>query len=152
MIIDMPAITTTEVEAKLVDLKQSGNAVALGRVLTLVILNDEAIPVQGGAEVELDPSDLGAACCAMPEPGHVHDAVTGASVDGSSADNGSVDTASDGAGTGKRLLVRRARQGAGTPGHSAEGENANPDFAVHVDAEAAIHAANQASREHPARI
>jgi len=50
MIIDMPATTSGEVESTLVELKQSGNAVALGRVLTLVILADDTIPA-------LDPHD-----------------------------------------------------------------------------------------------
>ena len=50
MIIDMPNTTSGKIESKLVDLKQNGNAVALGRVLTLVILADETNPV-------LDPHD-----------------------------------------------------------------------------------------------
>ena len=41
MIIKMPDTTTDKIEARLIDLKQRGNAVALGRVLTLVILNDD---------------------------------------------------------------------------------------------------------------
>ncbi|MCL1801254.1 MAG: glucose-6-phosphate dehydrogenase assembly protein OpcA, partial [Promicromonosporaceae bacterium] len=44
MIIDLPDTTTDKIESLLIDLKQSGNAVALGRVLTLVILGDEADP------------------------------------------------------------------------------------------------------------
>jgi len=50
MIIDMPGTTSSKIESKLVNLKQNGNAVALGRVLTLVILADETNPV-------LDPHD-----------------------------------------------------------------------------------------------
>jgi len=50
MILDMPGTTSGKVEAMLVDLKQNGNAVALGRVLTLVILADETNP-------EFDPHD-----------------------------------------------------------------------------------------------
>ena len=38
MIIDMPATTTSAVNAKLVDLRETGGAVALGRVMTLVPL------------------------------------------------------------------------------------------------------------------
>jgi len=42
MIIDMPSTTTTDVAKKLIKLRQEGGAVALGRVLTLVIVTDEA--------------------------------------------------------------------------------------------------------------
>ncbi|MCL1870884.1 MAG: glucose-6-phosphate dehydrogenase assembly protein OpcA [Promicromonosporaceae bacterium] len=42
MIIDMPETTTTAVDKRLVRLRDEGGAVALGRVLTLVILADEA--------------------------------------------------------------------------------------------------------------
>ena len=81
MIIKMPDTTTAAVESKLVELKQNGNAVALGRVLTLVILNDQDDPT----------------------------AETGATNDYRGSD-------------------------------------------YHINAEAAITAANQASKEHPARI
>ncbi|WP_426566978.1 glucose-6-phosphate dehydrogenase assembly protein OpcA [Angustibacter sp. McL0619] len=42
MIIDLPSTTTAAVNRKLVDLRDSGGAIALGRVLTLVIVTDEA--------------------------------------------------------------------------------------------------------------
>ncbi|PZR51933.1 glucose-6-phosphate dehydrogenase assembly protein OpcA [Xylanimonas oleitrophica] len=41
MIIDMPKTTTTAVDKRLVDLRDEGGAVALGRVLTLVVVADE---------------------------------------------------------------------------------------------------------------
>ena len=41
MIIDLPATTTSAVNAKLVHLRESGGAVALGRVMTLVLVTDD---------------------------------------------------------------------------------------------------------------
>jgi glucose-6-phosphate dehydrogenase assembly protein OpcA len=41
VIIDLPSTTTAAVNRKLVDLRDSGGAIALGRVLTLVIVTDE---------------------------------------------------------------------------------------------------------------
>lgn len=41
MIIDMPGTTTSEVNRKLVDLRESGGVLALGRVMTLVIVTDD---------------------------------------------------------------------------------------------------------------
>ncbi|MFD8495360.1 glucose-6-phosphate dehydrogenase assembly protein OpcA [Amycolatopsis sp. NPDC059657] len=41
MIIDLPSTTTSQVNAKLVELRERGGAVALGRVLTLVIAADD---------------------------------------------------------------------------------------------------------------
>lgn len=41
MIIDLPSTTTAAVNRKLVDLRDTGGAIALGRVLTLVIVIDE---------------------------------------------------------------------------------------------------------------
>ena len=41
MIIDMPATTTGAVNAKLVHLRETGGAVALGRVMTLVLITDD---------------------------------------------------------------------------------------------------------------
>ena len=46
MIIDLPSTTTSQVNKKLVELRESGGAVALGRVLTLVIVTGD------GSEVE----------------------------------------------------------------------------------------------------
>ena len=42
MIIDLPGTTTSEVNRKLVELRDTGGAVALGRVMTLVIVTDDA--------------------------------------------------------------------------------------------------------------
>ena len=39
MIIDLPSTTTSQVNAKLVQMRQEGGAVTLGRVLTLVIVS-----------------------------------------------------------------------------------------------------------------
>ncbi|MEJ5915555.1 glucose-6-phosphate dehydrogenase assembly protein OpcA [Pseudokineococcus sp. 1T1Z-3] len=41
MIIDLPSTTTSRINRRLVDLRESGGAVALGRVLTLVIATDD---------------------------------------------------------------------------------------------------------------
>lgn len=41
MIVDLPSITSAALNRKLVDLRDTGGAVALGRVLTLVIVTDE---------------------------------------------------------------------------------------------------------------
>ena len=43
MIIDLPSTTTSAVNRKLVDLRDSGGAIALGRVLTLIIVTDDAV-------------------------------------------------------------------------------------------------------------
>ncbi len=42
MIIDLPETTTNAVNKRLVKLRDEGGAVALGRVLTLVVLAEEA--------------------------------------------------------------------------------------------------------------
>lgn len=42
MIIDLPGTSTSAINRKLVDLRESGGAFALGRVLTLVIITDDA--------------------------------------------------------------------------------------------------------------
>ncbi|HKS49887.1 MAG TPA: glucose-6-phosphate dehydrogenase assembly protein OpcA [Amycolatopsis sp.] len=41
MIIDLPSTTTSQVNRKLVEIRERGGAVALGRVLTLVIVDDD---------------------------------------------------------------------------------------------------------------
>ncbi len=43
MIVDLPNTTTTAINHKLVDLRNSGGAVALGRVLSLVLVTDEML-------------------------------------------------------------------------------------------------------------
>jgi glucose-6-phosphate dehydrogenase assembly protein OpcA len=50
VIIDMPSTTTSKVNAKLVELRQSGGAVALGRVLTLVIVTDDGEKTEEAVE------------------------------------------------------------------------------------------------------
>ncbi|NYH77010.1 glucose-6-phosphate dehydrogenase assembly protein OpcA [Actinopolyspora biskrensis] len=42
MIVDLPSTTTSQVNKKMVELRESGGAVALGRVLTLVIVTDDS--------------------------------------------------------------------------------------------------------------
>lgn len=42
MIIDLPDATTEQIERRLVDLREAGGAVALGRVLTLVLVTEDA--------------------------------------------------------------------------------------------------------------
>lgn len=41
MIIDLPATTTSAINRRMVDLRASGGAIALGRVLTLIIITDD---------------------------------------------------------------------------------------------------------------
>ena len=41
MIIDLPSSTTSAVNRKLVELRESGGVFALGRVLTLVVVTDD---------------------------------------------------------------------------------------------------------------
>ena len=55
MIIDMPETTTTAVDKRLVRLRDEGGAVALGRVLTLVIIAEEA-DVETAVEAANDAS------------------------------------------------------------------------------------------------
>jgi glucose-6-phosphate dehydrogenase assembly protein OpcA len=50
VIIDMPSTTTSKVNAKLVELRQQGGAVALGRVLTLVIVTDDGEKTEEAVE------------------------------------------------------------------------------------------------------
>ena len=46
MIIDLPSTTTSQVNKKLVELRETGGAVALGRVLTLVIVTGDGTEVE----------------------------------------------------------------------------------------------------------
>ncbi|MPY77705.1 MAG: glucose-6-phosphate dehydrogenase assembly protein OpcA [Actinophytocola sp.] len=46
MIIDLPSTTTSKVNQKLVELRERGGAVALGRVLTLVIVTEDATGIE----------------------------------------------------------------------------------------------------------
>ncbi len=50
MIVDLPSTTTSAVNRKLVDLRDKGGAVALGRVLTLVIVTDDGAQAEEAIE------------------------------------------------------------------------------------------------------
>jgi glucose-6-phosphate dehydrogenase assembly protein OpcA len=56
VIIDMPSTTTSKVNSKLVELRQSQGAVALGRVLTLVIVTDDGEKTEEAIEAANDAS------------------------------------------------------------------------------------------------
>ncbi|MDT7580124.1 MAG: hypothetical protein QOK35_1388, partial [Pseudonocardiales bacterium] len=50
MIVDLPSSTTSAVNKKLVDLRESGGVLALGRVLTLVIVTDDGSSIEQAIE------------------------------------------------------------------------------------------------------
>lgn len=50
MIVDLPSCTTSAVNKKLVELREKGGVLALGRVLTLVIVTDDGGAVEGAIE------------------------------------------------------------------------------------------------------
>ncbi len=52
MIIDLPATTTSAISKRMVDLRLSGGVVALGRVLTLLIVTDD-----GDAEAAIEAAN-----------------------------------------------------------------------------------------------
>ncbi|CAM01462.1 glucose-6-phosphate dehydrogenase assembly protein OpcA [Saccharopolyspora erythraea NRRL 2338] len=56
MIIDLPSTTTSQVNKKLVELRESGGAVALGRVLTLVIVTGDGTEVEKAIQAANDAS------------------------------------------------------------------------------------------------
>ncbi|HEY3611483.1 MAG TPA: glucose-6-phosphate dehydrogenase assembly protein OpcA [Pseudonocardiaceae bacterium] len=56
MIIDLPSTTTSQVNAKLVQMRQDGGAVTLGRVLTLVIVTDDGTKTEEAIEAANDAS------------------------------------------------------------------------------------------------
>ncbi|GAA2345010.1 glucose-6-phosphate dehydrogenase assembly protein OpcA [Saccharopolyspora halophila] len=56
MIIDLPSTTTSNVNKKLVELRESGGAVALGRVLTLVIVTGDGSEVEEAVQAANDAS------------------------------------------------------------------------------------------------
>lgn len=56
MIIDLPSTTTSHVNAKLVQTRQEGGAVTLGRVLTLVIVTDDGSRTESAIEAANDAS------------------------------------------------------------------------------------------------
>ncbi|WP_018179438.1 glucose-6-phosphate dehydrogenase assembly protein OpcA [Jongsikchunia kroppenstedtii] len=56
MIIDLPSTTTEDVAKKLVKIRDTGGAVTLGRVLTLVVIADEGEPTEGAIAAANDAS------------------------------------------------------------------------------------------------
>jgi len=50
MIVDLPSSTTSAVNKKIVELREKGGVLALGRVLTLVILTDDSAALEGAIE------------------------------------------------------------------------------------------------------
>ncbi|SHE99672.1 glucose-6-phosphate dehydrogenase assembly protein OpcA [Streptoalloteichus hindustanus] len=56
MIIDLPATTTSQVNRKLVELRDQGGAVALGRVLTLVIVTDDGEQTEAAVDAANEAS------------------------------------------------------------------------------------------------
>ncbi|MCP2258582.1 glucose-6-phosphate dehydrogenase assembly protein OpcA [Streptoalloteichus tenebrarius] len=56
MIIDLPATTTSQVNKKLVELRDQGGAVALGRVLTLVIVTDDGEQTEAAVDAANEAS------------------------------------------------------------------------------------------------
>jgi glucose-6-phosphate dehydrogenase assembly protein OpcA len=56
VIIDLPSTTTSQVNAKLVQMRQEGGAVTLGRVLTLVIVTDDGTKTEEAIEAANDAS------------------------------------------------------------------------------------------------
>ncbi|HEX5119393.1 MAG TPA: glucose-6-phosphate dehydrogenase assembly protein OpcA [Pseudonocardiaceae bacterium] len=56
MIIDLPSTTTAQVNSKLVQLRQEGGAVTLGRVLTLVIVTDDGSRTEEAIDAANDAS------------------------------------------------------------------------------------------------
>ncbi|WP_440900135.1 glucose-6-phosphate dehydrogenase assembly protein OpcA [Actinosynnema sp.] len=56
MIIDLPSTTTSQVNSKLVQLREEGGAVTLGRVLTLVIVTDDGSKTEEAGEAANDAS------------------------------------------------------------------------------------------------
>ncbi|MDR7303390.1 glucose-6-phosphate dehydrogenase assembly protein OpcA [Haloactinomyces albus] len=56
MIVDLPSTTTSQVNKKLVELRESGGAVALGRVLTLVIVTSDGAEVEPALQAANDAS------------------------------------------------------------------------------------------------
>jgi glucose-6-phosphate dehydrogenase assembly protein OpcA len=56
MIIDLPSTTTSAVNHALIDVRERGGAVALGRVLTLVIVTDDSVQVEQSIEAANEAS------------------------------------------------------------------------------------------------
>lgn len=56
MIVDLPSTTTATVNKKMVELREHGGAIALGRVLTLVIVIDDGDPIEQSIDAANDAS------------------------------------------------------------------------------------------------
>jgi glucose-6-phosphate dehydrogenase assembly protein OpcA len=56
VIVDLPSTTTSQVNSRIVQLRQEGGAVTLGRVLTLVIVTDDGTKVEEAIEAANDAS------------------------------------------------------------------------------------------------
>jgi glucose-6-phosphate dehydrogenase assembly protein OpcA len=56
VIVDLPSTTTATVNKKMVELRERGGAVALGRVLTLVIVTDDGDPTEDAIDAANDAS------------------------------------------------------------------------------------------------
>jgi glucose-6-phosphate dehydrogenase assembly protein OpcA len=56
MIVDLPSSNTSAVNKKLVELRERGGVLALGRVLTLVILTDDGSAIEGAIEAANEAS------------------------------------------------------------------------------------------------
>ncbi|RCW40399.1 glucose-6-phosphate dehydrogenase assembly protein OpcA [Halopolyspora algeriensis] len=56
MIVDLPSTTTSQVNKKMVELRESGGAVALGRVLTLAIVTSDGAEVEPSIQAANDAS------------------------------------------------------------------------------------------------
>lgn len=56
MIVDLPSTTTSQVNKKMVELRESGGAVALGRVLTLVIVTGDGAETEQSIQAANDAS------------------------------------------------------------------------------------------------
>ena len=56
MIVDLPSSTVSAVNKKLVDLRESGGVLALGRVLTLVIITDDGGGIEGPSRPATPPA------------------------------------------------------------------------------------------------
>lgn len=56
MIVDLPSTTSSQLNAKLVDLRMRGGAIALGRVLTLVIVTDDGAELEQAVDAANDAS------------------------------------------------------------------------------------------------
>lgn len=56
MIVDLPDTSTREVSKKIVEVRESGGAISLGRVLTLVVVAERGEPTEGAIEAAIGAS------------------------------------------------------------------------------------------------